>query len=85
VTTSADHSTDHKPLTTSTDSQERRRSMFPHPRYRFLDDRGMTTTEYAVGIIAAAAFAGLLFVVVQEGSVQEGLAELVERALDFRG
>lgn len=59
--------------------------MFPHPRYLFLDDSGMTTTEYAVGLIAAAAFAGLLFLVVQGGSVQEGITTLVERALDFTG
>jgi hypothetical protein len=66
--------------------------MFPRPRYvfldhhgRFLDDRGMSTTEYAVGLIAAAAMATALFLVANSGSVEAGLTSLIERALDFGG
>lgn len=59
--------------------------MFPSPRYLFLDDRGMVTAEYAVGLIASVAFAGLLYVIVRSGSVQEDLTALVERALNFTG
>ena len=66
--------------------------MFPRPRYvflenhgRFMDDRGMSTTEYAVGLIAAAAFAAGLFAVVTSGTVQAQLTSLIERALNFTG
>lgn len=59
--------------------------MFPRPRYVFLDDRGMSTVEYALGLLAAAAFAMILFAVVQSGSVTEGLTTLIDRALNFKG
>lgn len=59
--------------------------MFPRPRYAFLDDRGMSTVEYALGLVAAAAFAMILFGVVQSGSVAEGLGNLIDRALNFTG
>lgn len=48
---------------------------------RFRDDRGMTTAEYAVGTLAAVAFAGLLLKVVTSGAVQEALTSLFQRAL----
>ncbi|MBG6139314.1 TRAP-type uncharacterized transport system fused permease subunit [Longispora fulva] len=41
----------------------------------------MTTAEYAVGTIAAVAFAGLLLKVVTSGGVQTALNALIERAL----
>lgn len=59
--------------------------MFPRPRYVFLDDSGMSTVEYALGLLAAAAFAMILFSVVQSGSVTEGLTSLIDRALSFKG
>jgi hypothetical protein len=59
--------------------------MFPRPRYVFLDDRGMSTVEYSVGLLAAAAFAMILFKVVQSGSVMDGLTNLIDNALDFTG
>lgn len=59
--------------------------MFLSPRYVFLDDRGMSTVEYALGLLAAAAFAMILFAVVQSGSVTEGLTTLIDRALNFKG
>ena len=48
---------------------------------RLRDDRGMTTAEYAVGTLAAVAFAGLLLKVVTSGAVQAALSHLIERAL----
>lgn len=50
---------------------------------RHLDDeRGMSTIEYAVGCIAAAALAGLLFTVVNSGAVEQALTGIFERALN---
>jgi hypothetical protein len=44
-------------------------------------DEGMSTAEYAVGTIAAAAFAAVLYAVVTGDSVVSGLSTLVQRAL----
>lgn len=54
-----------------------------NPRWHRLhhDDRGMSTVEYAIGTIAAAAFAAVLYAVVSGGSVVTALTEIVERAL----
>ncbi|GAA2510238.1 DUF4244 domain-containing protein [Pilimelia columellifera] len=48
---------------------------------RLRRDTGMATAEYAVGILAAVAFAGLLLKVVTSAKVQSALTGLVERAL----
>jgi hypothetical protein len=45
------------------------------------DDAGMSTVEYAIGTIAAAAFAAVLYAVVSGESIVTALTELVERAL----
>lgn len=45
-------------------------------------DAGMVTSEYAVGIIAAVAFAAVLYKVVTSGQVQTELQDIVKRALD---
>ncbi|MFE3600567.1 DUF4244 domain-containing protein [Streptomyces sp. NPDC059096] len=45
-------------------------------------DTGMTTSEYAVGTIAACAFAAVLYRVVTSGSVSGALQGLIGRALD---
>ncbi|MGW5987209.1 DUF4244 domain-containing protein [Streptomyces anulatus] len=47
-------------------------------------DRGMTTSEYAVGTIAACAFAAVLYKVVNSGPVMSALQSLVEDALDAK-
>ncbi|MFI1186318.1 DUF4244 domain-containing protein [Streptomyces californicus] len=47
-------------------------------------DRGMTTSEYAVGTIAACAFAAVLYKVVNSGPVMSALKSLVEDALDAK-
>ncbi|ACZ83513.1 hypothetical protein Aros01_02484 [Streptosporangium roseum] len=48
-------------------------------------DRGMSTAEYAVGTIAACAFAALLFKVVTSSEVQQMLSGLINRALNVAG
>jgi hypothetical protein len=42
---------------------------------------GMSTAEYAIGTIAAAAFAAVLYAVVTGGSVVSALTSIIERAL----
>lgn len=44
-------------------------------------DDGMSTAEYAVGTIAAAAFAAVLYAVVTGNNVVSGLTSLIQRAL----
>ena len=55
--------------------------MMPHRFRGVRDDRGMTTAEYAVGTVAACAFAAVLFQVVTGESVVTGLTDLVNAAL----
>jgi hypothetical protein len=50
-------------------------------RARLRRDDGMSTAEYAVGTIAAVAFAALLYKVVTSSSVQSALDGLIHRAL----
>ncbi|WP_345619576.1 DUF4244 domain-containing protein [Streptomyces ziwulingensis] len=47
-------------------------------------DTGMVTSEYAMGIVAAVAFAVVLYKVVTSGAVGEELQQLVKQALDAR-
>ncbi|MFF3346113.1 DUF4244 domain-containing protein [Streptomyces sp. NPDC002779] len=47
-------------------------------------DSGMVTSEYAMGIIAAVAFAVVLYKVVTSGQVNAELQAIVKRALDAR-
>jgi Protein of unknown function (DUF4244) len=48
------------------------------------NDAGMTTAEYAVGTVAAAAFAAVLYMVVTGSSVVSGLGALVSKALSVQ-
>ncbi|MGE5829724.1 MAG: DUF4244 domain-containing protein [Micromonosporaceae bacterium] len=50
-------------------------------RARLRRDDGMNTAEYAVGTLAAVAFAGLLLKVLTSDPVQKALAAIVQRAL----
>ncbi|GIF42046.1 uncharacterized protein DUF4244 [Actinoplanes xinjiangensis] len=54
-------------------------------RYRRLQaeavDAGMSTAEYAIGTLAAVAFAGVLLKVLTSGSVQAALSGVIGRAL----
>jgi len=47
-------------------------------------DTGMTTSEYAVGTIAACAFAAVLYKAVTSGPVMARLQSLIEDALDAK-
>ncbi|MER7164555.1 DUF4244 domain-containing protein [Micromonospora sp. NPDC000207] len=48
---------------------------------RLRGDAGMNTAEYAVGTLAAVAFAGLLLKVLTSDSVQAALGGVIDRAL----
>ncbi|MDT9689429.1 DUF4244 domain-containing protein [Streptomyces sp. P9(2023)] len=45
-------------------------------------DAGMTTSEYAMGTIAAAGFATILYKIVTSGSVSGALESVIGKALD---
>ncbi|MFJ8194610.1 DUF4244 domain-containing protein [Streptomyces sp. NPDC096094] len=47
-------------------------------------DAGMVTSEYAMGIVAAVAFAVVLYKVVTSGAVSAELQGIVKQALDAR-
>ncbi|MFD0258831.1 DUF4244 domain-containing protein [Kitasatospora indigofera] len=44
-------------------------------------DSGMSTAEYAVGTLAACAFAAILYKVVTSGAVSGALTDILNRAL----
>ncbi|HEY3712901.1 MAG TPA: DUF4244 domain-containing protein [Jatrophihabitantaceae bacterium] len=44
-------------------------------------DAGMTTAEYAVGTVAAVAFAAVLYKVVRSSAVQSALSSIIRSAL----
>jgi hypothetical protein len=48
---------------------------------RLRGDSGMTTAEYAVGTVAATAFAVILYKIVTGGQVTTLLTSIVKRAL----
>jgi Protein of unknown function (DUF4244) len=48
---------------------------------RYGRDAGMTTAEYAVGTLAAVAFAGVLLKVLTSPAVQSALSSIITRAL----
>jgi len=48
-------------------------------------DEGAATAEYAITIMAAVGFAGLLVVILRSGEVQGILTDLVHRALTVSG
>ena len=50
----------------------------PDPR---MSDAGMSTVEYAVGTVVAAAFAAVLYKIVTGDSVVDGLTNLINTAL----
>ncbi|AKE40426.1 Uncharacterised protein [Corynebacterium kutscheri] len=45
-------------------------------------DEGMTTIEYAMGALGAAALAGALYLVVSSGGVRDALEGIVTDALN---
>ena len=50
-------------------------------RIRLVGEAGMSTAEYAVGTIAAVAFAGVLLKVVTSPTVQSALTAILAKAL----
>jgi uncharacterized protein DUF4244 len=44
-------------------------------------DAGMTTAEYAVGTVAAVAFAAVLYKIVRSSAVQSALSSIIQSAL----
>ena len=48
-------------------------------------DAGMTTAEYAVGTLAAVAFAAVLLAVVRSGAVKGALTSIITTALSSAG
>lgn len=48
-------------------------------------EAGMTTAEYAVGMLAACAFAAVLLAVVKSGGVKSALASIITTALGTVG
>ena len=66
--------------------------MFPRPaplpfrpRHDFLvGDEGMTTVEYCVGLIAAAALAVVLYGIVTGDDVLNSITSIVKRALTVK-
>ena len=48
-------------------------------------EAGMTTAEYAVGTLAACAFAAVLLAVVRSGAVKSALASVIATALGSAG
>lgn len=49
------------------------------------EERGAATAEYAIVIMAAVGFAGLLVVIMRSDAVRGILTDLVQRALTFAG
>ena len=47
-----------------------------------VDDEGMTTVEYAIGTIAAAAFGAILYTVITGDSIVSALTNIINRALN---
>lgn len=50
---------------------------------RRLGQAGMTTAEYAVGTLAACAFAAVLLAVVRSGAIKSALTGLITTALSI--
>jgi hypothetical protein len=54
-------------------------------KLRHRTEAGMTTAEYAVGTLAACAFAAVLLAVVRSGAVKSALATVITAALGTTG
>ncbi|MFD3507121.1 DUF4244 domain-containing protein [Nocardia sp. NPDC058666] len=63
------------------------RTVSTEARVRFLrlliDDAGMSTAEYAIGTIAAAAFGAVLYGVVTGDSIVTALTGIIDKALNM--
>lgn len=50
-------------------------------RALYNDEEGMSTIEYAMGSLAAAALAGVLFLVIKSGAVSDAIESIITDAL----
>ena len=48
----------------------------------WVDESGMSTVEYAIGTIAAAAFGAILYTVVTGDSIVNALTNIIAKALN---
>ena len=62
--------------------QERFRDLRARVAVLMADDDGMSTVEYAIGTIAAAAFGAILYTVVTGDSIVSALTNIITRALN---
>jgi hypothetical protein len=58
------------------------RAMWARLTLLVVDDGGMSTVEYAIGTIAAAAFGAILYTVVTGDSIVSALTNIINRALN---
>lgn len=49
-----------------------------------VDDDGMSTVEYAIGTLAAAAFGAILYAVITGDSIVNALTNIIGRALNTK-
>ncbi|WP_018603563.1 MULTISPECIES: DUF4244 domain-containing protein [unclassified Mycobacterium] len=49
-----------------------------------VDESGMSTVEYAIGTVAAAAFGAILYTVVTGDSIVTALTNIISRALSTK-
>jgi len=75
-------------MTTKTRARNQLRDLLPSLISRFDHLRhhaqaGMTTAEYAVGTLAACAFAATLLAIVRSGAIKSALTNLITSALSI--
>jgi hypothetical protein len=58
------------------------RSLWARLTLLVVDDEGMSTVEYAIGTIAAAAFGAILYTVITGDSIVSALTNIINRALN---
>lgn len=62
---------------------DKKNSYFMRKNYRFSTDKGATTAEYAIVILAATAFAGVLLVILKSDTVKQLLLGIIKKALSI--
>jgi hypothetical protein len=63
-------------------ADSRIRTLWARMTLFLVDDDGMSTVEYAIGTIAAAAFGAILYTVVTGDSIVSALTNIITRALN---
>lgn len=63
------------------DNQENQEKKTKALALKLRAEEGMATAEYAIGTLAAAAFAGLLLMIMKGGELKDALQSLIESAL----